>query len=54
MAARFSIRSGESLTKEEMSDLFDRLFACQVPEQAPDGSKIIGIVTNETLEGFLR
>lgn len=54
MATRLSIRSGESLTKEEMSDLFDRLFACQVPEQAPDGSKIIGIVTNETLEGFLR
>lgn len=54
MAARFSIRSGESLTKEEMVDLFDRLFACQIPEQAPDGSKIVGIVTNETLERFLR
>ena len=54
MASRFSIRSGESLSKEEMADFFDRLFACQVPEQAPDGSKIIGIVTNETLEGFLR
>lgn len=54
MASRFSIHSGESLTKEEMADIFDRLFACQVPEQAPDGSKIIGIVTNETLEGFLR
>ncbi|MBE0651911.1 MAG: DNA mismatch repair endonuclease MutL [Bacteroidales bacterium] len=54
MAARFSVRSGESLTNEEMADLFDRLFACQVPEQALDGSKIIGIVTNEILEGFLR
>jgi len=54
MATRFSIRPGESLTKEEMADLFDRLFACQFPEQAPDGTKIVAIVTNETLEGFLR
>ncbi len=54
MATRLAIRSGESLNKEEMADLFDRLFACQLPEQAPDGSKIIGIVTNDTLEGFLR
>jgi len=54
LASRFSIRSGESLTKEEMADLFDRLFACRIPEQAPDGTKIISIVTNETLEGFLR
>ena len=54
MASRLSVHPGESLTKEEMADLFDRLFACQVPEQALDGTKIVGIVTNETLEGFLR
>lgn len=54
MAAQFSIKPGKKLSKEEMANLFDNLFACQVPEQAPDGSKIIGIVSNEILEGFLR
>ncbi|MBN2639864.1 MAG: DNA mismatch repair endonuclease MutL [Bacteroidales bacterium] len=54
MASQLSVKQGITLSSEEMSDLFDRLFACKLPEQAPDGSKIIGIVTSETLESFLR
>ncbi|MBN2615874.1 MAG: DNA mismatch repair endonuclease MutL [Bacteroidales bacterium] len=54
MASQLSVKPGKTLSNEEMADLFDRLFACKIPEQAPDGSKIIGIVTSETLESFLR
>ncbi len=54
LASQLSLKTGKVLTNEEMSDLFDRLFACSIPDTAPDGSKIIGIIAMNNLESFLQ
>ncbi len=54
MAAHMSVKNGKLLTEEEMSDMFNRLFACKMPETAPDGKKILGIISLEDLEDFLK
>ncbi len=54
MAAQLSVKPGTTLSETEMADLFDRLFACKVPETAPEGKKIVGILKLTVLEGFLR
>lgn len=54
LASQLSLKSGKFLSNEEMSDLFDRLFACSIPDTAPDGSKIIGIIAMNNLESFLQ
>ncbi len=54
LAVQMAVKPGKTLTEPEMADLFDKLFACKVPETAPDGKKIVGIVDLRLLEGFLR
>jgi len=44
MCRNLSVKSGKTLQTEEMQDLIDQLFACQVPEHAPDGSPILKIL----------
>lgn len=34
-----AVRAGKKLSKEEMNNLIDELFACDVPEMGPDGKK---------------
>ncbi len=41
MARSLAIRGGKSLSSVEMSDLIEKLFACQSPHIASDGKKVI-------------
>ncbi len=50
MAAQSAIPYGKSLNNEEMSDLFDRLFACEVPNYSPSGKPVIAIIDTVELE----
>ena len=54
LAARLSIKSGTTLITTEMSSIFNNLFACNLPEVAPDGSNIVIIVTLNELEKILK
>lgn len=50
LAEASSLKTGQRLTNEEMSDLIDRLFACGNHNFTPDGKKIMTIFTGEELE----
>ncbi|HET7732743.1 MAG TPA: DNA mismatch repair endonuclease MutL [Paludibacter sp.] len=50
LAEAASLKSGQRLSTEEMSDLIDRLFACANHNFTPDGKKIITIFTQDELE----
>jgi len=50
MAEAASLKSGQRLSTEEMSDLIDRLFACSNHNFTPDGKKIMSIFTLDELE----
>lgn len=50
LAEASSLKTGQRLTNEEMSDLIDRLFACDNHNFTPDGKKIMTIFTGEELE----
>jgi len=50
LAESSSVKSGQRLTNEEMSDLIDRLFACANHNFTPDGKKIMSIFTQDELE----
>ena len=49
MAQRAAIPYGKSLTPLEMSELFDQLFACQIPNFSPSGKVIISIMDNDEM-----
>ena len=50
LAESSSLKSGQRLTSEEMTDLIDRLFACANHNFTPDGKKIMTIFTQEEME----
>lgn len=50
MAAQGAIPYGKPLGNEEMSDLFDRLFACEVPNYSPSGKPVIAIIDTLDIE----
>lgn len=50
LAEAASLKSGQRLSTEEMSDLIDRLFACANHNFTPDGKKIMTIFTQDELE----
>ena len=54
MAANAAIKPGIKLSNMEMADIFNRLFACKVPEVAPDGSRIITIVALPDIEKLMK
>jgi hypothetical protein len=37
-----------------MSDIFDRLFACQVPEVTPDGKKTMTIISLPDVDQLMK
>ena len=49
MALRAAIPYGKALSLLEMSELFDQLFACQIPNFSPSGKTIISIMDNDEL-----
>ena len=50
MAAASAIPYGKTLTKSEMEDLFDSLFACAAPNYSPKGKSVVIIITLEDLD----
>ncbi|NOX85335.1 MAG: DNA mismatch repair endonuclease MutL [Chlorobi bacterium] len=54
MAVNATIKTGNRLSEMEMADLFNRLFACKVPEVAPDGSKIVTIIALSDIEKLMK
>lgn len=50
MARQLSIKAGQRLKTEEMTNLINQLFACQVPEKSPGGQSIIKIISTEELD----
>jgi DNA mismatch repair protein MutL len=54
MAINTSVKEGTKLSETEMSDIFNRLFACEVPAVSPDGKKIIRIVKLDEIEDILK
>ncbi len=53
LASQLSIKQGVALNNEQMTYLFNNLFACKLPQQAPDGSLTLSIIPLEKLEQFL-
>ena len=54
LASQTSMKQGTILNNEQMTYLFNNLFACKLPEQAPDGSPTLSIIPLEKLEQFLK
>lgn len=53
MASQSAVKSGQRLTVMEMRDMVDKLFACSVPETAPNGKKIFTILNVNELKDKL-
>ena len=51
MAAQLSIKAQTRLSEQKMQNLVDQLFACNVPEIAPNGKKTYIIIGMEELTG---
>lgn len=50
MARNMSIKSGKSLTQEEMNNLIDELFACKMPYSTPSGKPTISTFSIDELD----
>ncbi|HUV00782.1 MAG TPA: DNA mismatch repair endonuclease MutL [Bacteroidales bacterium] len=50
MAGAAAIPYGKILTKSEMEDLFDTLFACNSPNYSPKGKPVINILTLDEID----
>jgi DNA mismatch repair protein MutL len=49
-----AINYGVSLKPEEISDLFNHLFACKTPNYSPSGKTVISIVSFADFEKLLK
>lgn len=54
LAEASALKTGQSLSAEEMSDLIDRLFACSNPNRTPDGKTITVILSQDEIAGKFR
>ncbi len=50
MARNMAIKSGKSLTQEEMNKLIDELFACKMPYSTPSGKPTITTFSSDDLD----
>jgi DNA mismatch repair protein MutL len=53
IAGNMAVKTEKALKVEEMQQLIDELFACQVPDFAPDGSKVLKIIQINEIEKFI-
>lgn len=44
IAGNMAVKTAQTLKVEEMQQLIDELFACQIPDVAPDGSRVLRII----------
>ena len=54
VAGNMAVKSEKTLKVEEMQQLIDELFACQVPDVAPDGSKVLKIIQAHEIDKLIR
>ncbi|MBW7848307.1 MAG: DNA mismatch repair endonuclease MutL [Bacteroidales bacterium] len=54
LAKQFAIRYGQNLSEDEIITLINQLFACRMAEIAPDGRKILKVLTLDELNTLLR
>lgn len=50
MARNMAIKAGKTLTQEEMNNLIDELFACQMPYSTPNGKPTISTFSMDDLD----
>jgi DNA mismatch repair protein MutL len=50
LARSSAIHYGKSMTREEMQEMIDKLFACEMPNYSPGGKVIITIISNDDIE----
>lgn len=50
MAKNMAIKEGKTLTKEEMQEIINSLFACEVPDKSPSGKRVVTILKPEEIE----
>ncbi|HRZ96471.1 MAG TPA: DNA mismatch repair endonuclease MutL [Paludibacter sp.] len=54
LANATALKSGQSLSSEEMNDLINKLFSCSNHNYTPDGKVVLSIITNEELQSKFR
>jgi len=54
MANSASMHEGKKLVEKEIEDIFNRLFACDVPDVSPDGKRILKIITLSDFEHLMK
>ncbi len=54
IAGNLALRTLRTLKPEEMQQLVDELFACQMPDIAPDGSKVLKIIQVSEIDKLIR
>ncbi|MCP4583945.1 MAG: DNA mismatch repair endonuclease MutL [candidate division Zixibacteria bacterium] len=54
VACHAAIKSGETLSQEQMQGLFNRLFDCQEPYQCPHGRPTVVTISREDLEKIFK
>ena len=54
LAEASALKTGQTLSAAEMSDLIDRLFACTDPNRTPDGKTITVILSQDEIAGKFR
>ncbi len=53
IAGNLAVKTGKILKPEEMQQLIDELFGCQVPDVAPDGSKVLKIIPASEIDKLI-
>ena len=54
VAGNMAVKLEKTLKVEEMQQLIDELFACHVPDVAPDGSKVLKIIQVHEIDKLIR
>jgi DNA mismatch repair protein MutL len=49
LAGSSAINYGKSLSREEMQEIIDKLFACEMPNFSPDGKAVITIISDDEI-----
>jgi DNA mismatch repair protein MutL len=53
IAGNMAVKSAKILKIEEMQQLIDELFICQLPDVAPDGSKVLKIIQVQEIDKLI-
>jgi len=53
IAGNMAVKTAQTLKVEEMQQLIDELFACQVPDIAPDGSRVLKIIQAQEIDKLI-